>query len=104
MTSAAGTSDFMEASLIVAGSIAAGSVAGNRPRETMARPCRGSGRFGVKHPAHRHGELLIGERLLNEIDTGIETALMHDGVARISGHEQHLQSRMPLPRLLGELA
>ena len=34
-------------------------------------------------------EVLLGERLVQEMHVGVEAPLMHDGVARIAGGEQH---------------
>src|ERR1700691_2975493 len=48
-------------------------------------------------------ELLAAQRLLNELNAGVETTLMHDGVARISRHEHDLQSRLALSRLVCQL-
>ena len=44
-----------------------------------------------------------GERLGQEIDIGIEPAVMDDGVAGVAGGEQHLQVGPPPQRLVGEL-
>ena len=60
--------------------------------------------LGVEHFPNRAGEVLAGEGFLDQINTGIETALMHDGIARISGHVKNLQGRLKLPRFLRELA
>ena len=38
------------------------------------------------------GERSLRERLLNHLDAWVEPAVVHDGIARIAGHEQHLDA------------
>src|SRR5580704_4081001 len=59
---------------------------------------------GTEYLPNPAGELGAGHRFLDHLDAGIETALMHYGVARISGHEQHLHVGVQNLELVGELA
>jgi hypothetical protein len=43
----------------------------------------------VQYASHLGGEGCLGERLLDQLHAGIEASLMHDGVARVAGHEQN---------------
>ena len=49
-------------------------------------------------------ERRLGEGLGQKLDARIEPPVMHDGIARIAGGEQHLQIQAPLSRFLGKLA
>ena len=44
---------------------------------------------GIEQFAHLAREVLLGEGLVQEMHVGVEATLMHDGVARIAGGEQH---------------
>ena len=43
----------------------------------------------IEQFAHLAREVLLGERLVQEMHVGVEPPLMHDGVARIACGEQH---------------
>src|SRR4029079_10019651 len=71
----------------------------------------GSGRRGsrqarfassVEQVAHFAGEVLLRIGLVHELDIGVGTSLMHDGVARIAGCVEDRQARIFLARLGGE--
>jgi hypothetical protein len=46
----------------------------------------------------------LGQRLLKQRDAGIQPALMHDGIARISRHEKYPEVRLPVVQFVGQLA
>ena len=46
----------------------------------------------IQHVPNASRQILQGYRLLNELNVEVDAAMMHDRVARIAGHEQHLQS------------
>ena len=48
---------------------------------------------GIEQFAHLAREVLLGERLVQEMHVGVESPLMHDGIARIAGREQDRQAR-----------
>src|SRR6185312_10385621 len=58
----------------------------------------------LQHLLHLGAEARRGEGFHQELDAGIEPALMDDGIARIPRGEQHLDIRSAPPRLVGELA
>ena len=69
-----------------------GSV-GRRICYTAAGQRSGRGLLVIENAADLGGQIGIGEGLENDLDVRIEPALMHDGVARISGREPHLEAR-----------
>ena len=64
----------------------------------------GGSRSGIQNIAQFLAERRLREGLCQKLHPRIEPALMHDGVARVRGREQHLEIWPPGPRFLGELA
>src|SRR5262249_55924900 len=46
----------------------------------------------VEHVADARREIVERDRLLNEVDAAVDAALVDHGIARIAGHEQHLEA------------
>src|SRR5689334_11030082 len=46
----------------------------------------------------------VGKGLDDQLDAGIEPAVVYKGIACVAGGEQHLQLRSTAPRLVGQLA
>src|SRR5689334_15133732 len=61
-----------------------------------ARPVACSSPRGVQRLAHLDGQILLAERLLDEVHALVEAAMVHDGVLGVAGHEQHPEHRMSL--------
>ena len=61
-------------------------------------------KLSVEDSSNRRGELPAVEGLLNQFDARIQPALMDNGVARISRHEQDLQRRPTLAGFFRKLA
>src|SRR5450631_601944 len=45
----------------------------------------------------------LGQGLLKQRDAGIQPALVHDGIARISRHEKYPEVRLAVVQLVGQL-
>src|SRR5688572_2279600 len=58
----------------------------------------------VEQLAQLVGEFLLGIGLVEEVDVGIEPALMDDGVAGIAGGVEHRQVGVALAQPRGEIA
>src|SRR5947208_2887167 len=82
----------------------------SRPSVVMRERSRmsASGPLGraiaVEHAPHLARQRIGGERLGQQVDVGIEPAVMDDGVARIARHVQDLDPVRAPPHLVGELA
>src|SRR5438874_4457507 len=70
------------------------------PKRRLRHYLIGSMRASVENVSDTIGEVALGHRLLDHFDTGIEAALMNDGIARIAGHEEHFQIRPQSERLV----
>src|SRR5262249_35377116 len=61
-------------------------------------------RLAPQHIHHPARELVEAERLADQLDAGIEHAVVDDRIARVTGREQDLERRPPLLGLFGEPA
>ncbi len=57
----------------------------------------------IENLSYLFGQRFRREGLGQEVDIGIEPAVMDDGIAGIAGGEQHLEVRASAPRFIGEL-
>ena len=57
-----------------------------------------------QHLTHLHCQCLQGERLPDQLHSSIQHTVVHDGVARVAGGEQHFEIRILAARLFGELS
>src|SRR5207253_794158 len=77
-------------------------------KDVPARYCRRpSGRAWLRASEHapdlpRH--VGLAERLHQQVDPGIEPAVVDDGVARVAGGEKHLEIGASSMRFVGELS
>ena len=55
----------------------------------MARTAAQSRFDCVKHLTHLGEENLGGERFLQEVDSLVQSPIMHDGILWVAGHEEH---------------
>src|SRR5579863_2675257 len=60
--------------------------------------------YGVQYVANDGSQLLAGKGLLNQVYAGVETTLMNDGVAGVSGHVQNFQGGLMLFCFLREFS
>ncbi len=58
---------------------------------------------GIEDGADLGSEHSLRQRLLDQLNAGVEPALMHDGIARVAGHEEHLQIGLALLHRVTEL-
>jgi hypothetical protein len=65
------------------------ATAGHRPTPAVSSPA------GVENFTDFGGQLAGGDWLLDHVDAGIEPPVMHDGVSRISRHEQDPEVGLP---------
>jgi hypothetical protein len=65
------------------------ATAGHRPTPAVSSPA------GVENFTDLGGQLAGGDGLLDHVDAGIEPPVMHDGVSRISRHEQDPEVGLP---------
>ena len=63
----------------------------------------GLGSLIVQNAPNLRSKIRIGEGLEDDLDAGIEAALMHDGVSRIPGRIEHLETWLPTHSLLRKL-
>ena len=59
--------------------------------------------WAVQHLSKLCRQAGEGERLRDHLNARIEPSVMDDGVSRVSAGEQHLQTRSPAARLVGQL-
>src|ERR1700730_4757750 len=57
----------------------------------------------VQNAPNLRSKIRIGKGLEDDLDAGIEAALMHDGVPRIPGRIEHLETWFPTQSLLRKL-
>jgi len=57
----------------------------------------------IKNTANLRGKLLAIVWLAEQLDAGVQTPVVHDGVLGIARGVEHAQIRMDLHRALGEL-
>src|SRR6266700_325983 len=62
------------------------------------------GAIAFQHASYFARERVGGERLGEQIDVGIEPAVVDDGIARIAGHVEHLDGGAAAADFLGKLA
>src|ERR1043165_5296434 len=76
----------------------------SRPSVVMRERSGISGllRTVIQHPPHLAGERIGGERLGQQVDVGVEPALMDDRVTRVAGHVEDADCRPALAHLVAE--
>jgi hypothetical protein len=72
------------------------------PNATLQSPVT-LGSLIVQNPPNLRSKIRIGEGLEDDLDAGIEAALMHDGVSRIPGRIEDLETWSPTQSLLRKL-